>query len=235
MGSTNDPSGIVAVGAHAADMELAAGATVLRHVRDGWQAHLVHLTLGEKGHRVLSPAEYGAQKRREAEESAAILGATPHFLAYRDGELRTDESTATALAAVLRRLRPSVVITHPAESIHRDHSFTHHLTRRAIFLACIRHFDLDGLPPAPYPRVYYADNWEDARDFQPFVYVDVSAEMPDWERAVKAFAIGRGEGGFPYWDWYAARTRLHGIAIGVAHAQAFAVEPEGMRVVRSTL
>jgi len=49
-------------------MEFTAGATLLKHARSGWEVHIVHLTLGEKGNPQLSPEEYGAQKRKEAEE-----------------------------------------------------------------------------------------------------------------------------------------------------------------------
>jgi LmbE family N-acetylglucosaminyl deacetylase len=225
---------LVAIGAHAADMEFTAGATLLKHVRHGWQAHLVHLTLGEKGHPHLSPEEYGAQKRREAEEAARHLQATPHFLPYRDGELEVNEATVRELAILLRRLRPRVIITHWRDSIHSDHTAAYHLTRRARFMAANRHFDLEGLPPV-FARLYYADNWEDAENFHPFVYVDISEVFAEWERAFKCYAIGRGEGGFPYWDWYQARTRLHGIALGVRYAQAFAVDEALMRQRRELL
>ncbi|MSR83805.1 MAG: PIG-L family deacetylase [Candidatus Latescibacteria bacterium] len=60
---------IVAIGAHTADMEFTAGATLLKHVRQSWDAHVVSLTLGEKGSARLSPAEYGAQKKAEAEQA----------------------------------------------------------------------------------------------------------------------------------------------------------------------
>ena len=226
---------VVAIGAHAADMEFSAGATLLKHVRQGWEAHIVSLTLGEKGSAKLSADEYGAQKRREAEEAAAVLGATAHFLPYADGELVESEEAARELATLLRRLQPQVVITHWRESIHRDHTVAHHLTRRAMFVAAMRHFDLGGLPPMRWARLYYADNWEDAEGFRPYVFVDVSEVMADWERAFKCFAIGRGEGGYPYWDWYEARTRLHGIGMGVQHAEAFAIEESGMRVEREML
>lgn len=226
---------IVAVGAHTADMEFSAGAALLKHVRQGWEAHIVHLTLGEKGSASLSATEYGAQKKREAEEAARLLGATPHFLPYLDGQLPDDEETAQRLAAVLRRLQPQVLITHWRDSIHRDHTHAYHLTRRAWFVAAIRHFEVEGLPRARPARLYYADNWEDALHFEPYVFVDVSEEMEDWERAFKCYAIGRGEGGFPYWDWYRARTRLHGIARRVQHAQAFAIEPEGRFQIKELL
>ena len=71
---------LVAVGAHAADMEFSAGAVLLKHARSGWDVHILHLTLGEKGHREMGPEEYGAQKQREAEEAGDLLEVTPHFL-----------------------------------------------------------------------------------------------------------------------------------------------------------
>lgn len=220
-----EKSCIVAVGAHAADMEFAAGGALLKHARQGWDAHIVHLTLGEKGSGTLSAAEYAAQKRREAEEAARLLQATPHFFPYADGELPNTDEVARELALLLRRLQPEVLLAHWHGSIHLDHTHAHHLTLRAHFMAAIRHFELDGLPPARGCRIYFTDNWEDPTGYEPFVYVDVSDVMADWEQAFKAYAIGRGEGGFPYWDWYQARTRMHGVMRRVAHAEAFAIDP----------
>lgn len=215
---------IVAVGAHAADMEFTAGATMLKHVRAGWQGHFVNLSLGEKGSGTLSPAEYGAQKRAEAEAAAAALGCGAHFLPYADGELVADEPTARALATTLRQLRPDVVITHWKHSLHLDHEATYAITRQAIFMAANRHFDLDGLAPK-YARCFLADNWEDEPGFEPFILVDVSAEWADFKAAFHQFAIGRGEGGYPYWDQYESRCRQHGLRLARTYAQAYAVEP----------
>lgn len=230
-----EKSCIVAIGAHTADMEFTAGATLLKHVRQGWEAHLVSLTLGEKGSARLSPAEYGTQKHAEAEEAARLLQATPHFFPYLDGELPNTDEVARQLALLLRRLQPQVIVTHWRDSIHQDHTNTYHLVRRARFMATIRHFDLEGLPPLRWARMYYADNWEDPENFRPYVYVDISEVFADWEQAFKSFAIGRGEGGFPYWDWYQARTRIHGIHRRVQHAQAFAIDEDSMLQVRELL
>jgi LmbE family N-acetylglucosaminyl deacetylase len=220
---------VVGIGAHAADVEFSAGAALLKHALNGWQAHIVHFTLGEKGNPGLSPEEYGAQKRQEAEAAAGILHATPHFLPYRDGELSATDEAAQDLARLLRQLRPQAVVTHWRDSIHTDHTVVHHLTRRALFMACNAHFDLGGLPRMPWARLYFAENWEDAENFRPYVYVDISEVMDGWEQAFKCYAIGRGEGGYPYWDWYQAQTRIRGIEIGTTHAQAFAVDPSAVR------
>lgn len=40
---------ILAVGAHAGDMELTAGAALIKHARQGDRVVLLHLTLGEGG------------------------------------------------------------------------------------------------------------------------------------------------------------------------------------------
>ncbi len=215
---------LVAVGAHAADMEFAAGGAILQHVRAGWQAHIVHLTPGEKGSATLSVEAYAAQKQQEAASAASALGATPHFLPYADGELPATDAVARELALLFRRLQPRVLIAHWPGSIHQDHTNAHHLCVRARFIAAIRHFELAGLPPVKGCRLYFSDNWEDPTDFEPYVYVDISDVMDGWEKACKAYAIGRGESGFPYWDWYEARTRQHGILRGVSHAQAFGID-----------
>lgn len=227
---------MVAIAAHAADMEFSAGATLLKHVRRGWEGHIIQLTLGEKGNPSLSTEEYGAQKRAEAEGACEVLGVTPHFLPYPDAELKATDEVAREVAVLLRKLQPSAIIAHWKGSIHSDHIATHHLAHRAFFMAANPHFDLaENLPRARWARTYYADNWEDAEGFFPYVYTDISEEMEDWKRAFDCFSIGRGEGGYPYWDWYEARTRLHGIAIGVRHAQAFAVGESAMRAVREEL
>lgn len=226
---------IVAIGAHAADMEFSAGATLLKHAHNGWDVHIIHLTLGEKGNLQLSPEEYGEQKKREAQAAAKILRATPHFLPYSDGELSVNDDIIHQVAKLLRQLQPQVIITHWRNSIHSDHVATHHVTHRAVFIAANPHFNLGGLPRLRGARLYYAENWEDAEGFRPFVYVDISNVFSEWERAFKSFAIGRSEGDFPYWDWYCSRTRIRGIDIGVMYAQAFAVDEHRMRQHRELL
>lgn len=226
---------IVAIGAHAADMEFSAGGALLVHARQGWDTHIINLTLGEKGAATQSVEAYAAQKKAEAKACAAILGATQHFLPYQDGELPNNDEVAVQIAVLLRQLQPQVIISHWHGSIHLDHTHTYHLARRAHFMAAIQHFRVEGLPPVSGCRMYYADNWEDPEGFEPYVFVDISDVMGDWERAFKCFAIGRGEGGYPYWDWYWARTRMHGITRRVQHAQGFAIDEMGKGRVQDLL
>ncbi len=59
---------IVAIGAHAGDMELTAGGVIAKYTMAGHRATLVHITPGEKGHPRLSAEEYKQQKMAEGED-----------------------------------------------------------------------------------------------------------------------------------------------------------------------
>ena len=63
---------VLAIGAHAGDMEVSCGAVLYKHVRQGDRVVLLHLTPGEGGNPRMTPAAYGAQKRREAEAIAKV-------------------------------------------------------------------------------------------------------------------------------------------------------------------
>jgi LmbE family N-acetylglucosaminyl deacetylase len=216
------------IGAHAADAEIMGGAAVLRHVAQGWRAVLVHLTLGEKGHRTFSADEYARIKRDEAAAAARLLGADCVVLPYGDGELPVNEEVQWAIADLIREHRPDVLLTHWQGSIHRDHRNTHANVLEALFFA--------GLPafrrahPAHRPaRVYYAENWEDMEGFRPEVYLDVTDVFDRYVEALHAYSLFRGEvSSFPYVQWYRGTSEMRGAEAGFGRAVALMVR-QGVR------
>jgi LmbE family N-acetylglucosaminyl deacetylase len=86
------PRTILAIGAHAGDMELTTGALLLKQHKAGDRIVILHMTLGEGGNPRMSPTAYGAQKRREALAVDSALGAQAMFAPYKDGELPDDEA-----------------------------------------------------------------------------------------------------------------------------------------------
>ncbi len=226
---------LVAVGAHAGDMEITAGAVIAGHVRRGGKATLVHLSLGDKGHPQLAPDQYGPQKRQEAERAAAELGADVRFLDYRDAEIFAGEGSILAVAEVLRELQADAVITHWKHSIHPDHTACHQIVTEATFYASVPHLPL---PHRRHPvrALYYAENWEDRFEFDPYLSINVSDDVAAWERSVTAYALFRGEVvNWPYLEYYQSLLRLRGALAGCRFAQAFMVPRERMQVVRSSL
>jgi len=227
---------ILAIGAHAGDMELTSGAVLLGAHRRGDRVVILHLTLGEGGNPRLSLAAYGEQKRREALAVGAALGAEVLFAPYRDGELPNDEEVRRYVADVIRQVKPTHIITHWKESMHKDHARTSMVVQDAVLLA-----SLPGVVTAhPAYRgvrtVWYADNWEDAPGFVPIVYVKVSESLAGWRAAVSQYEFARGlTSGFPYIDYYTALATVRGAVVSKGQAVAFAVEPEARRRVLDSL
>src|SRR6266576_4650553 len=123
---------ILAIGAHAGDMELPAGALLIKQHKLGDRVVILHMTLGEGGNPRLSPTVYGAQKRREALAADSVIGAEASFAPYRDGEIPNDEAVRRYVADIIRQVKPAYVITHSSPSIHKDHSNTSAIVEDAV-------------------------------------------------------------------------------------------------------
>ncbi|MCX6134979.1 MAG: PIG-L family deacetylase [Ignavibacteriales bacterium] len=224
---------ILAIGAHCGDMEVTCGAVLAKHSKLGDQVAILHLTLGEGGNPKMSPQAYGEQKRNEAMAAANVMGAEAIFAPYRDGELPNTEEARLHVADVIRRVRPTHIITHWRTSIHKDHAATHSIVNDAVLLA-----SLEGVVTI-HPRhrgiqaIYYTENWEDPENFKPYLYVDISAELETWKEAVIQYQfIQGGISSFPYLDYYDALARVRGAEAGKRYAVAFDIDPfEKKRIV----
>src|SRR5262249_2318108 len=140
-----------------------------------------------------------------------------------------DEPTKRRIAVALRELRPTILIAHWRGSIHKDHIAAHAMMDDARFYACLGAIPLPGdLPPAPYCRIYYGDNWEDPYGFVPEVYVDTTDTHEQWVEACSAYEIFRpGGAGFRYQDYYRALSVCRGAVAGFPHAVAF-MKPQAL-------
>jgi LmbE family N-acetylglucosaminyl deacetylase len=227
---------ILAVGAHAGDAELTCGALLAKQHRLGDRVVILHLTLGEGGNPRLAPERYADQKRREALEAARALGAEVLFAPYRDGELPDDEQARRYVADIIRQVKPTHIITHWKESIHRDHAAASRVVSDAVLLA-----SLEGVRTAhPAYRgvraVWYAENWEDAAGFQPYIAVDVTDAMPVWREAVTKYEFVRGGiSDFRYLEYYDALAVVRGAVARRGRAEAFDVDAFGKRRVLDSL
>jgi LmbE family N-acetylglucosaminyl deacetylase len=224
------PRTILAIGAHAGDMELTAGAVLLKQHEKGDRIVLLHLTLGEGGNPKLSPEQYGAQKRREAVAAAQAMGAEVLFGPYRDGELPNTEEARRYVADVIRTVKPTLVITHWRESMHKDHSTTSAVVQDAVLLASLEGVKTEHPAYRGVRGVWYAENWEDAEQFRPYVYVNVSGVIPKWREAVSSYEFVRGGiSAFPYLDYYTALATVRGAEGRTGQAEAFDIDPQGKR------
>jgi LmbE family N-acetylglucosaminyl deacetylase len=230
------PRVILAIGAHAGDMELTTGALLIKQHKSGDKVVILHMTLGEGGNPKMPPTAYGAQKRREALAADSVIGAETIFAPYKDGEVPDDEAVRLYVANIIRQVKPTFVLTHWQKSIHKDHSRTSAIVQDAVLLASLEGV-VTGTPAHRGIRgIWYAENWEDGEDFQPYISVDVSNEMSQWRDAVTKYEFVRGGiSTFRYLDYYDALSIVRGAVAGKQRAISFNIDAFGKRRVLDSL
>lgn len=227
---------ILAIGGHVGDMELTAGGVLASHSLKGDRIVTLALTAGERG----VPAgrdvmEYREQKVNEAKAFAEMLGGEAIVFDVPDGELLDNEEMRFKVCDVIREVRPNIIITHFKNSMHKDHMTTHRIVNDARFFAGLASFEREK-PSFFASRLYYAENWEDAVDYKPYVYVDFSQEAYDlWIKAVSLHWFVTGSKSFPYLEYYKHLARVRGIEARKEYAETFMIPEETMRVLKSEL
>src|SRR4051812_34036669 len=97
---------VLGVGAHPDDLEILAGGTLARYVREGHDVVMCHASAGDCGHLELGAEEIMAVRRREAQRAAAIAGAVHATLDLRDGAIdASDASQKRAMVDLVREVR----------------------------------------------------------------------------------------------------------------------------------
>jgi LmbE family N-acetylglucosaminyl deacetylase len=114
----------IAIGAHPDDIEFAMAGTLLQLQAVGWEIHYFNLSSGNLGSVKLNAAQATRTRAREAKAAAKILGAKYHASICRDLEIIYDVPTLRKVAAVIRKSKASVVLTHSPVDYMEDHTNT---------------------------------------------------------------------------------------------------------------
>jgi N-acetylglucosamine malate deacetylase 1 len=121
-----------------------------------------------------------------------VIGAEAIFAPYRDGAIPNDEAARRYVADIIRQVKPAYIITHWKNSIHKGHSTTSAIVQDAVLLASLEGV-VTGRPAHRGVRgVYYAENWEDAQGFSPYIYYRVRDEIEQWRSAVTKYEFVGG-------------------------------------------
>ena len=213
----SEPAPLLAFGAHPDDIEFGCGAVVALETGAGRAAHAVVCSRGEA-------ASHGTPEQRtaEAQKAAAILGATIEFVELDgDAHLEVRAAHAIKLAAVIRRLRPGIVLAPTTvANQHPDHARLGQIVRDAARIARFGGLkELESLPAhAIDSLLFYAVTPDgEPRDAAP-ILIDVSTPevIVAWTAAMEAHASQTA--GRAYVELQLTRARLAGLRAGVAHA-----------------
>jgi len=217
------PVDILAISAHADDVELTCGGTLVVSKNRGYRFGIVDLTRGEMGTR--GSAEIRAAEARRASE---ILGAEfRETLDFGDGALRRGREEELALIDVIRRHRPRLILTPYPEDRHPDHARAGRLVTDAAFYAGLRKLETGHPAHRPQQTVYFSTF--DTR--RPDFVVDVTPVIETRRAAMRAFEsqFHNPESKEPttvlskqgFLEAVEARAREYGIMIGVEFAEGF--------------
>jgi N-acetylglucosamine malate deacetylase 1 len=130
----------LAIFAHPDDIEFRAAGTLLLLARRGWDIHCCNLSSGNMGSSVMSAARTAATRRREAQASAKLMRATWHPPIGHDLLLFYTEHALRQVCALVRRVRPAVILTHPPQDYMEDHMTTCRLAVTGAFARGIPNF-----------------------------------------------------------------------------------------------
>lgn len=178
---------ILAIGAHPDDVELICGGTLIRAQMLGRRTGILDLSAGELGSR--GTPEIRAQ---EADRAAKVMGVSiRENLGLPDGGILNTSETRSRVAMVIRRLKPTVVITHSLHGRHPDHPVVAQLARDACFVAGLKKISPES--PVFRPRkILHALSFRE--DYQkPTFVVDVTEAFEQKLKAVAAYASQFGD------------------------------------------
>ena len=223
---------ILTIGAHIGDMELTAGGLMAETVVRGGRAVTLALTAGEKGVPAgADAAAYRKQKITEAQAFMKELDGEAIVLDHPDGQLPDDDTVRFEVCDIIRAVKPDIIVTHHQNSMHKDHIACHRIVTDAWFYAAIEGFKRD-LPRHFAPHLYFAENWEDAQDFKPYIYADITEGYDLWFRAIDHHRFTIESKSFAYKEYYAHLKRLRGIEGRTGYCECFMIPPEQMRIIR---
>lgn len=227
---------VLAVAAHRDDVEQTCGGALLKMAQAGAACGILDLTRGEAGTRGSAP-----QRGREAAQAAKILQiAWRANLTLPDGQLANSLAARQQIAAVIRAVRPKLLIVPYPAARHPDHAIAGRLGMEAAFAAGLSNLPLTGAarggPGAFRPQsVWYAALYAQRR---PTVIVDITTQFPARLRALQAYASQyadqtAGAGIFPAAGDVGARVealaRTYGMMAGVRYGEPF-ISPTPIRV-----
>ncbi len=224
----------LAFGAHADDVELGCGGTLIKLAAAGHRTGVIALTRGEmasRGSAVLRAGEF--------KDAAVLLGLAAHeMLDIPDARVEVSWENKLKLIERIRAYRPRLVFAPYWVDRHPDHEKTSQLVREAFFLAALKKIETGQPPFRPHKLVFYPTRF----DFSPSFIVDVSAQHEQKIRAILAYRsqFGAAEGDDPevpetlisrpaFLDRIESRARQYGAQIGVLHGEPFLVR-EAIRV-----
>ena len=137
----------LAIGAHPDDIEFMMAGTLLLLRCAGLETHVCNLANGCYGSQVYSKDDAARVRTLEAQAAARVAGATWHPSLFDDIGIYYDAPSLAKVTAIVRRVKPDIVLTLSRRDYMEDHEYASRLASSATFNRCMPSYVTD--PPEP--------------------------------------------------------------------------------------
>jgi 4-oxalomesaconate hydratase len=201
------------ISAHSADFVWRAGGAIALHAARGYHVRVVCLSFGERGESAklwkmpgMTEARVKADRQREAEAAAAVLGCEVVFLDVGDYPMRADDTVLFALVDHYRDLKPAFVLTHSlADPYNFDHPSAARLAQEARIVAQA-HGHRPDQPILGAPPVFlFEPHQTEQCGWRPDVLLDIGSV---WDRKRRAFECMAAQEHL--WEYYSRMALQRG-------------------------
>ncbi len=146
----------IAIGAHPDDIEFYMAGALLLLKKAGYEIHYLNVASGNCGSSQYNGPTTRSIRNTESRAAAKILGAHFHPHLTDDLEIIYNLELLRALAAVIREVKPTIVLTHPPQDYMEDHTNTCRLAVTAAFARGMPNFrTVPSRPPVEYEVTVY--------------------------------------------------------------------------------
>ncbi|HZM05578.1 MAG TPA: PIG-L family deacetylase [Candidatus Saccharimonadales bacterium] len=122
MSKKSNASIVLAIAAHPDDIEFMAAGTLWLLAEAGCEIHYLNMASGNCGTTQYDSNTARKVRAAEARRAAKLLGAHFHPSLTNDLEIFYDLKNLRRLAAVIREVRPAIVLTHSPQDYMEDHT-----------------------------------------------------------------------------------------------------------------
>ncbi len=213
--------------AHPDDAEFMCGGTVAAWALEGTEVHYCVITDGSAGSNEpgVTREQMIPVREREQRAAAEVLGVrSVTFLGFVDGELEVNLETRKAVARVVRRVRPEVILAPDPSRLWSGRRYINHWDHKqaGTLALCAVMPDApsrpqfpelleEGLEPFEVPNL-----WLGAEE--PDTYVDISKTI---DTKIEALRRHESQGTADAEEWVRQRAQEMGEKAGLEHAEGF--------------
>jgi LmbE family N-acetylglucosaminyl deacetylase len=216
---------VLAIGANPDDLEFLCAGTLLKCRQRGDEIVMCVSTNGSMGHFHILTPHLSAIRRREARQSADVLGAEIMLLDMPDAGPYPEKHQRDIYVDLIRRANPDLILTHYPHDYMSDHCYTSTNTIDASFWCCVPQYYTETPGIDHVPVVYFFEPIGGLGGFQPAEWVDITDV---WDKKVEMLLSHQSQArwlaehdGIDYAEFMATQARYRGMQCGVKYAEAF--------------